>query len=322
MLVWTQPLLAQLGALWQHQQLAPSLLISGDVGIGVSKTAQELADLLRCRNQDNGERCQKCHDCRLINAGTHPDFLRIAAEEGKKQIGIDLVRKANEFATTRPQVARCKVILIDQAERLNTASANAILKTLEEPASGVVFLLACERPGQLLPTIRSRCQSYVVPTPSQADSMAFLADHIPDAEQAQKLLLLARSRPLMALDLQDSLESRDKLLNQFSELINGRTSVVEAAGIMAKVEQEHLMVWLQAWLVDLVKASLGQHGALQDPQGLVTLVEKSLPADKLMRWSDQQINDISALRRGMSLNLQSWLEAMLIDLTTMLWREG
>lgn len=315
---WTQPLLAQLGQLWQHQQLAQSILISGDMGIGVSETALQLSELLRCRQQVNGIRCGQCHDCRLMTAGTHPDFMLVAAQEGKKQIGIDLIRKTSDFANTRPQVAQCKVILIDQAERLNTASANAILKTLEEPASGVMFLLASERPGQLLPTIRSRCQSYTVPLPTRAQALDYLASF----DHKTQLLDLARGRPLLAASLQDSMESRDKLYQAFEALLNGRSNVVEAASSMAKLDVEHLMTWLQAWLVDLVKANLGQLQALQDPQGLVNLITTSLPADKLMSWVDQQISDISALRRGMSLNLQSWLESLLIDFTTMLWREA
>ncbi|WP_119396373.1 DNA polymerase III subunit delta' [Salinibius halmophilus] len=314
---WASSLMLQLGQLWQNKQLAPSLLITGDMGIGVSETAHAIAELFRCRNQTNGKRCGQCHDCRLIDADTHPDFLLVAPDEGKKQIGVDKVRKANEFATTRPQVAACKVILIDQAERLNTASANAILKTLEEPASSVVFILATERPGQLLPTIRSRCQSYVVPMPTPEQALSYLDD----IAQKQTLLDLARGRPVLAASLEDTMASREKLLALFAGLLDGKLNAVEAASGMAKLEVEHLMTWLQAWLVDLVKASLGQQQALQDPNGLVELIDQALPSDKLMKWVDQQISDISAMRRGASLNLQSWLESMLIDFMSLCWGE-
>lgn len=316
MLSWSQPLLAKLDQLWSQEKMPPSLLITGDVGIGVSETAMALAQLLRCQQSKAGQRCGQCTDCHLINAASHPDFLHIACETGKKQIGIDQVRRANEFATTRPQVARCKVILVSEAERLNTASANAILKTLEEPASSVVFILASERPGKLLPTIRSRCQTYVLPLPTQTQALSYLVDQ----PEPERLLSLARNRPILAESLASAMGARETLLRLFSSLLSGEKNSVEVAAEMAKLEQTELFVWLQAWLVDLVRQCLhpGQH--LQDPQGLASMIEHYPSADRLMHWVDQQITDMAGIQSGQSLNIQSWLESLLIDLLTMLRR--
>jgi DNA polymerase-3 subunit delta' len=143
---------------------------------------------------------------RLISAGTHPDLmvLEIPREEGKarKSIPIDEARRVPEFFANSPALAPFRVAIIDTADDLNPNSANAVLKTLEEPpARGVLFLVS-NAPGKLLPTIRSRCRRLAFPPWPDARVAAMLTRRLglgPD--EALRIAALARGAPGRALAL-------------------------------------------------------------------------------------------------------------------------
>jgi DNA polymerase-3 subunit delta' len=155
---------------WAH-----AYIFAGAEGIGKFKTPREWAKLLLCKKPviENGfaDGCGPCQSCRLFETNTNPDFahiykeLREFTEEGKGKpppvdLPIDVIR---EFliakVSTKPTVSQRKVFVVSEAERLNTASQNCLLKVLEEPPEYCCIVLLCTRLEKLLPTTKSRCQT-------------------------------------------------------------------------------------------------------------------------------------------------------------------
>lgn len=123
---------------------------------------------------------------RLVAAGSHPDFVRLERPEDavtgalKRSIPIEQVRQLlRRFATT-PSLSPRRVVLIDGAEDMERAAANALLKALEEPPAGTVFLLVSHAPGRLLPTIRSRCRLLALQPLADAETATVLRAERPD----------------------------------------------------------------------------------------------------------------------------------------------
>jgi DNA polymerase III subunit delta' len=165
--------------------LPPSLILAGPEGVGKRRVAIAVAKAFNCTipvgeraNQDgimgqpigeaasvtpaNGDRvipfdaCGRCPACRRIEQGTHPDVLMIEPEESGS-IKIGQVRQAIEQTAYRPFEGRRRVVIFEQADLIVAQGQTAMLKTLEEPPSGSVFLLVTSRPDSLLPTVQSRC---------------------------------------------------------------------------------------------------------------------------------------------------------------------
>ncbi|MBQ4321443.1 MAG: hypothetical protein IJC35_04310 [Oscillospiraceae bacterium] len=112
--------------------------------------------------------CGICPHCRKVISGSHPDFRRFAPEKDKRIFPVSLARDLREEAWILPNEAERKVFLLEAADTMNGAAQNALLKILEEPPAGTLFLLQCENPGRFLETIRSRCT--VVQTEAEAAS--------------------------------------------------------------------------------------------------------------------------------------------------------
>jgi DNA polymerase-3 subunit delta' len=151
-------------------RLAHALLFAGPPGVGKALTARLLATALLCERSSVSEldACGQCRGCHLMEAGNHPDFLTVACPEGKSELPIELLvgsldNRGREGLchdlSLRPMLARRRVAVIDDADRMSNEGANAILKTLEEPPSYALIVLIAADLGKILPTIRSRCQT-------------------------------------------------------------------------------------------------------------------------------------------------------------------
>ena len=221
-LPWLAEPLAQ--ALATHRGHA--LLVHGTPGVGAMAFAFTLAQAWLCEAEGNAPRpCGRCGSCRLVQSHVHPDLTVLLPEtlrrehdwplpddktdsdESKRkpsrQIRIDEVRLLIERLTRTSARGQGKVALLHPADVLNTQSANALLKTLEEPAPGTRLLLTTADPAALLPTVRSRCQLLRLADPAADVALAWLqARGVPDAADAQLLLAACSGRPLDALAMQ------------------------------------------------------------------------------------------------------------------------
>jgi DNA polymerase-3 subunit delta' len=204
---------------------AHALLIQGPQGVGQFELALTLAQAWLCEGAHGAKPCGNCASCRLVQSHSHPDLLVLLPEalreplgwaagddaEGSeaagdkaskrkpsKDIRVDEVRLAIAFAQTTSARGRGKVVVLHPAERMNGVSANALLKTLEEPPGDARLLLSCAAPDALLPTIRSRCQVLPLPLPDTQRASAWLAER--SVAQPHVLLAATGGQPQDALD--------------------------------------------------------------------------------------------------------------------------
>jgi len=131
-------------------------LLHGPMGIGKSLLAHEMAQAFLCQGKA-ARPCQLCHSCTIMAADGHPDALLLQREEGKRDIPVAQVRQLLDFLSLTGYESNRRVVVIDDAERLNNAAANALLKGLEEPAQGCLIIMVCSDLQRLPATILSRC---------------------------------------------------------------------------------------------------------------------------------------------------------------------
>src|SRR5690606_14968084 len=165
-LPWHAEAWTRLQAQIRRQALPHALLISGLPGLGKRRLAEQLAAALLCEAGRNElQACGRCRACRPLVQGAHPDLFVVTPEEEGRQVRVDQVRGLIDQLALKSQYGGYRVGLIDPADRMNAAAANALLKTLEEPPPGVVLLLVAARPSLLPATIRSRCQQLTLSPP-------------------------------------------------------------------------------------------------------------------------------------------------------------
>ena len=198
---WQDSLWQQLAGRKQH---AHAYLLHGPAGIGKRALAERLMASLLCQRPTALDACGECKSCLLLKAGSHPDNYILEPEEADKAIKVDQVRELVGFVVQTAQMGGRKVVLIEPAESMNINAANALLKSLEEPSGDTVLLLVSHQTSRLLPTIKSRCVQQACPLPSEAMSLAWLAQALPDCSEEERveLLTLAAGSPLAAVKLQ------------------------------------------------------------------------------------------------------------------------
>jgi DNA polymerase III subunit delta' len=269
---------------WQRlQQLRPqwphALLMHGEPGIGKFQFAQHLAQGWLCETPAaNGEPCGTCPACHWFSQGNHPDYRVVLPEilaglaaagadaeassdkadddggkktrQPSKEIKIEQVRALLDFCALGSHRGGARVVLLYPAEALNVAAANALLKTLEEPPSGVLFLLVSARVDRLLPTIISRCRQWPMRMPNADEARTWLAAQ--GIDDAAGLLAEAGGAPLAALALASD---ENRALRDFTlaQLAAGPNCDAFACGEnLQKLPVPLVLGWLQRWLYDVL----------------------------------------------------------------------
>ncbi len=154
-------------------RVSHAYLFCGPRGTGKTTTGRILAKAVNCVTNGKGEPCNTCHICQAITEGRALDVIEIDAASNT---GVDDIRSLREKVNYAPNQARYKVYIIDEVHMLSTSASNALLKTLEEPPSHVIFILATTESHKILPTIMSRCQRFDFRRISQADIISKLTD--------------------------------------------------------------------------------------------------------------------------------------------------
>jgi DNA polymerase-3 subunit delta' len=206
----------------------------------------------------------------LWEAQTHPDYILIEPEESGKGIGIDKIRQLIVKLALKPQFSAYRVVIIEPADLMNTAAANAFLKSLEEPTERTCLLLLTDKPARLPATIRSRCQSLHCQTPDKAIAMQWLQQQA--VKQNPELLLsLAQGAPLLARQYaENNLSSiREELFQNWMLVAEGKANLIALAEQWQKQDKLELSVllkWMISWIADLTKmAYRADSHTLQNP---------------------------------------------------------
>lgn len=275
---WCKPQWSQLMAL--GSRLPHALLLAGPSGLGKREFAEALAARMLCeRARGEAQACGECASCRLIAGDNHPDWITVRPEaleespddesaddegDGKAkstQIRIAQVRAVVERLGVGSHQGGYRVVLLYPAEAMNVDSANALLKSLEEPPPNTLFLLISDQPRKLLPTIRSRTRVLSFQQPPADEALAWLAQQ--GVRNAADALALCAGSPLHARDLAGSRDAQ--IQGQFVDDVarQALSSPLEVAarwdgwlkgkkkGEPGLTDLPTLVTWLQRWLADV-----------------------------------------------------------------------
>jgi DNA polymerase-3 subunit delta' len=196
---WHAAAWQRLAAGAERGQIAHALLIHGEGGLHKLQLGRQIGQGLLCEAPRSARACGHCRGCLLYLAGNHPDWVEVHPVDSAV-IKIDQIRELSSRLSMRPQIAQRQVALVWPAEQMNSAAANALLKTLEEPAADTHLLLLADRIGRLPATIRSRCQRLPLVAHDDAatvDAVAAIA--AADAVRSRVALALAGGDPEMAI---------------------------------------------------------------------------------------------------------------------------
>ena len=281
-------LLAQRGHAW---------LLQGPSGMGQFELGMAMVRAWLCEQPTAQGACGHCTSCHSIDVHAHADLCVLMPEvdmlargwplsekaqseiddkkrKASKEIRVDAMRDAVEFTQRTSARGRGKAVLVYPAEQMNAVTANALLKTLEEPPGDVRFVLATEAVHQLLPTIRSRCLAHTMQWPPEAQMLQWLQTQGLTADAAA-WLRAAGGRPLDAL----SMAQAGKGLDVFQRM--PKAIAAGDVAIFAEMSQPEVVQWLQKLCHDLMCAAQGaapRYFAAQD-------LPKPPSAMVLARWA-------------------------------------
>ena len=220
-LPWHRPLLNQLLSLKQQQRLPHAILIDSKSEIDGAEFIWHLAMLLLCDEANDAVPCGECHACHLMLANTYPDFkyVSLVYDDKKKKlnknINIEQIRKLIHEVNLTASYDNLKIFAIHPADKMNIASANSLLKTLEQPGPQVLILLMTSRKGNLPVTVRSRCQIWPLDHPQNEEAQYWLLGQGMDADEIDQYLEYAGGDPQLALKLKH--EDYAGIVNQFKQ---------------------------------------------------------------------------------------------------------
>ena len=256
--------------------LPHALLLAGPPGVGKRALAERLAAFLLCENRDDAP-CGRCRSCRLYAVRAqrdpeetrpdgslaqpdgypgHPDarFVGFAFNDKSKkmygEIVVEQIRELSAWLALTPQVGRAQVVLIEPADAMNNAAANALLKTLEEPNAARYLMLVSAHPARLPATIRSRCQLIGFSLPPAEAGATWLIEQGIDRPAAVAALAASAGNPGLALTWarEGRAALREEVAAHLRALQQGKGNVAEIAGIWARNDTD-TRLWFAAMLV-------------------------------------------------------------------------
>lgn len=272
---------------WEQLQLLRTrlphaILFHGAAGTGKAAFIEAFAQALLCENVlPDGHACGACASCGWFAQYSHPDYRRVRPEaleeepgsegeegdgEGRKakasktpskEIKIEQIRALADFMNISTHRQGLRVVVLYPAEALNVPASNALLKTLEEPPPGTVFLLSSNSLDRLLPTILSRCRKFALPMPDSESALAWLKEQ--GLADADAWLREQGGAPLAALE-QSETANREEMETLLAILAHPTVeSVMKQADRLSKIALASLVSWQQRWLYDVFSYKLSGH---------------------------------------------------------------
>jgi DNA polymerase-3 subunit delta' len=305
----------------QGNRLPHALLFMGISGLGKACFADNFIRAKLCHHAQevvDGLGCA-CHACRLIAGKTHPNVLWIEPEKQGSAIKVDQIREVSDFVNQTSMQDEYRFVVINPAEQMNVNAANALLKTLEEPAPDSILILITSQASHLPATILSRCQHIHFARPSTKTALAWLRQKISTDIDAELVLGLANGAPLAALQLaqSDMLAMRSNLLAAMYVLSQKQAAAdpIKSAAAMQALDMLPLLDFTLSWVMDILRLKVGGseadivnkdfHAQISDLHQRSFLKNMTSYMDYLQQLRGQII-------KGFNLNKQLMLEAMFI----------
>ncbi|HTN50020.1 MAG TPA: DNA polymerase III subunit delta' [Burkholderiaceae bacterium] len=308
-------------ALWQQvtaarERLPHALLLHGMRGIGKRQFMRALAQLLLCEcGGKGGFACGECPGCQLFAAGNHPDLrwlipeadlpVRADSESGdgtapgaeakssrRRAILIDQVRELGEFLTLASHRGGRRVVLLAPAEALNGPAANALLKVLEEPPAGVVFLAISDELDAVLPTVLSRCVLLRAPMPDTESALNWLQSS--GVDDAEMRLAESGGAPLAAARAEEGSEGRDLTAELKERLLQalgkgGRLQLADVVSVVPRdVPVAAAIRLFQRWGWDLLaERTAGRLRYYPQRKRTIAIVARGCDPESVLAWLSQ-----------------------------------
>lgn len=241
----------------KNKRLSHAFLFTGPRGTGKTSAARILAKILRCENKDKllkSESCNKCTECLKIADGQSLDVLEI---DGASNNGVDAVRELRETIKYMPSVGDYKLYIIDEVHMLSNSAFNALLKTLEEPPSHVIFILATTEVQKIPDTVLSRCQRFDF----RRISIPIISQHLEEICKQENIVPDKQSLFLIAKHGEGSMRDSQSLLDQVITFSGKKLSLEKSIQVLGLSPRELLTLSLNVFLK-------------QDPELSKSLIEK------------------------------------------------
>lgn len=328
---------------WQRQQceylalraktnsLPHALLLNGYGGLGKADFALAFAASILCEgneNQNDNERyadffaCGTCVSCKLLNANTHPDLFLIHPENHGKPIKIEQIRGLISELGMTAQRGGYRIAIINPADAMNISSANALLKTLEEPADNIVIILISSRLHLLPQTILSRCQKLTFNAPNVDLAKKWLTGKNPlfmQDDTANFLLKITNNAPLQALVLAETsvAKEREQLLASLAQFCDKKINAVQFAEKHLDSNIKELLDNFASLIMDIIKlkSKAGAEFLIHsDHLDVLHKMADRFSFTEIYRYLDRLLENISFLQKGFNLNKQLLLEGLCLHL--------
>lgn len=317
---WLVPVYEQLYHQLANNTLHHAVLLSGQTSIGKSLLARALAERLLCSG-DALYACGQCKSCLLLSSDTHPDLTVVTTEEKSRFIKVDQVRATIEKLANSAQQGGNKVVIVNRADQLNVSSANALLKSLEEPTKNTYFVMLSNGTDRLLPTVVSRCYVQRVATPNAVQASDWLQGYARAKDDVATALYIARGSPLKALSLlqTDSGLSISTIFQALETCAVGDVTMSQTVKILAKADlSEEVIPVLHAAIRQVIGQRLD--AVLPSPGAVNSLAQvlrdKAWTIDEYFDLLDHCDNARRLIASSSNPNHTLLLEDLLIRLAT------
>lgn len=316
-LPWLEEARPALAAAYAAGRMPHALLVHAAAGTGGESLATWAAQLVLCREREASGPCQRCAACRQVLEQRHPDLISVRPIEDSQQIRIEQIRELGaELALTAHQ-GGYKVAIIAPADTLNRFAANALLKTLEEPAARTLLVLVAAEPSRLPATLTSRCQRVRVRPPSRTQSLEWLRRTRGEGDWASVLDVIGEA-PLAAAELDPAMVGRVRaeVGRELEELRTGRAEPAATAERWSRSELALRLACIENWLTEHIRrgAVVGAQHAELRARAHPTRHESVINTQALFRTLDGVRELRAAL--GTGINRALVLESLLRSLRT------
>lgn len=305
----------------QHNQkrLPHAMIFAAPEGLGVLQLVSQLSQLLLCKNPVENSPCGQCTSCELLKAGSHPDLHSLTVEDKKTVITVDQVRDLIATLSETAHQSGYRIAVIQPAHLMNKASANALLKTLEEPGSDTLLILITERVSALPATVRSRCLIVNISAPSEEVALDFVQENYPDNTKTDLVAVrMAQNRPLQALEILKSgtMQERQDFFAYLQGLSNKR---LEPTSLYNRFNDKNKLLVFCDWMLGLVsdcekhQAGIEMSKLQNSDQHLLIEALDHITIEQRFQWHKSLLETKRVLLSSSNINPKLLLDDMLLN---------